>query len=129
MLCCHWLGLISTPKIPAIVREFLLGKDKRVQELCKLRSYSFTRESVIISSIQVLFAEKCSGMNTASETQTKNPPHLLPHLSILLTSSNRIRSSKLTVMDDDFCLQFTPPANPYFLRGRTGGKAVLEHTR
>ena len=41
MLCCDWLRLISTPKILAIVLEFLLGKDKRVQELCKLRSYEF----------------------------------------------------------------------------------------
>ena len=34
--------------------------------------------------------------------QTKNPPHL----SILPTSSDRLRSSKLTVMGDGFCLQF-----------------------
>ena len=46
MLCCDWMQLIFSPKIPAIILEFLLGKNKRVQELfdaqettCKLRSW------------------------------------------------------------------------------------------
>ena len=66
MLCCDWLWLISTPKILAIVLEFLLGKDKEFKSSVNCVHTSFTRESVIISSIQVLFPEKCPGMNTAS---------------------------------------------------------------
>ena len=57
---CDLLWLIFPLKVLAIVLKLLLGKDKRVQELyaagettSKLRSYE--RESVIISSIQVLF--------------------------------------------------------------------------
>ena len=65
---CGWLRLIPPPKILAIVPEFLLRKDKRVQELCKLGHTSFTRESVIISSIQVLVAEKCPGMNAGTDS-------------------------------------------------------------
>ena len=48
MLCCDWLRFIFPPEMLAIVLEFLLGKDKRVQELsdarettCKLRSYEY----------------------------------------------------------------------------------------
>ena len=66
MLCCDWLWLISTPKILAIVLEFLLGKGKEFKSSANCVHTSFTRESVIISSIQVLFAEKCPGMNTGS---------------------------------------------------------------
>ena len=74
MLCCDWLWLIFPPKILAVVPEFLRGRDKRVQELfdarettCKLRPCEYiTRESVMISSTQILFAEKCPGMNAGS---------------------------------------------------------------
>ena len=50
MLCCDWLWLIFPPKLLAIVLEFLLRKDKRVQELfdagettCKLSSYEYCK--------------------------------------------------------------------------------------
>ena len=72
MLCCDWLWLIFPPKLLAIVLEFLLQKDKRVQELfdagettCKLSYMSIAREFVMISSTQVLFTEKCLCMNAA----------------------------------------------------------------
>ena len=50
--------------------EFFLGKDQRVQEffsaekqLANCVHTSITRESAVISSTQVLFTEKCPGMN------------------------------------------------------------------
>ena len=60
MLCCDCLQLIFPPQIPAIVLEFLLGKDKRVQErfdarktTCKTEFIGIiTRESVMILSTQ-----------------------------------------------------------------------------
>ena len=73
MICCDWLRLIFPPKILVIVLEFLLGKDKRVQELFDAEKQpancvhtSITRESVMISSTQVLFAEKFPGMNSGT---------------------------------------------------------------
>ena len=70
VLCCDRLPLIFPPKIPGILLIFLLKRDKRVPELfvaqettCKLCLYEYTRESFIISSTQVLFTEKCTGMN------------------------------------------------------------------
>ena len=74
MRCCDRLWLIFLPKIPEIVPEFLLGKDKRIQELLMLEKQhancihtNITRESVMISSAQVLLGEKCQGMDM--ETQ------------------------------------------------------------
>ena len=62
----------------AIVLEFLLGKDKRIQEFLMLEKQpancvhtSITRESVMISSTQVLFAEKCPGMNAGTASVIK----------------------------------------------------------
>ena len=73
MICCDWLRLIFPPKILVIVLEFLLGKDKRVQELFDAEKQpancvhtSITRESVMISSTQVLFAEKFPGKNSGT---------------------------------------------------------------
>ena len=69
MLCCaDWLRLISTPKILAIVLDFCWEKTKEFKSSANCVHTSFIRESVISwRSIQVLFAEKCPGMNTVSE--------------------------------------------------------------
>ena len=71
-------GQFSPPKIPAIVLEFLLGKDKRVKSFLLLEKQfancvhtSFTRESVIILSTQVLFAEKCPCMIVGTGNRTR----------------------------------------------------------
>ena len=55
-----------------------------------------------LSSSFLSWRRNCWDGCLLNETQTKNPPHL----SILPTSSDRIRSSKLTVTKLTVCLQF-----------------------
>ena len=92
MLCCDWLWLTFPPKILAIVPEFLLGKDKRVQEVfdarettCNCVHTSITRESVMIWSTQVLFAEKCRGINAGSEVSGSSKFSIYNTFKSLLT--------------------------------------------
>ena len=73
MLCSDWLQLIFPHKILAVVPEFLLGKTKEFKSFLMLEKQpancvhtSITRETVMISSTQVLFDEKCPGTNTES---------------------------------------------------------------
>ena len=77
MLCCDWLRLIFPTKILAIVPRIRIcwEKTKEFKSFLMLEKQPancvhtiVTRESVRILSTQVLFTEKCTGMNARSQS-------------------------------------------------------------
>ena len=78
MLFCDWVWLILSTKILAIVPEFSREETKEFKSVLMLEKQppncvytSITGESVMVSSTQVLFAEKYIGMKAGSVISEK----------------------------------------------------------